>query len=232
MNQWRFADPRITISVLLIALTLAVFLPVGWLWYLVTLLPVIGLVQVGEQTMADRYTYVPLIGLFVMIAWLVPDALRRVGEWGNGRMGKTSERGRPVPPSPRPRVAWAPAAASVVVLAVLSAAARIQVGFWKDSITLFEHTVAVTTDNYTGYVNLGLALSDDGQFEPAIEAYQNAARILPNECVPHTNLAVLFYNTGRYAEAWKEVHTSRRLGLELNPQFLADLALEKPEPPE
>ncbi|MCX6377258.1 MAG: tetratricopeptide repeat protein, partial [Armatimonadetes bacterium] len=186
------------------------YLPVGWLWYVGTLLPVVGLVQVGEQTMADRYTYVPLIGLFIMIAWLVPELLRRV--------------------SPSPRLPILLGIPAIAVIASMAIVARHQVGFWKDSVTLFEHTVAVTKDNYTGHTNLGLALSDEGRLEAAIEAYQAAVKILPNEVEAHADLAVLFYNTGRYAEAWKEVHTSRRLGFEPNPQFLADLAQEQPEP--
>ena len=188
------------------------YLPVGWLWYLVTLLPVVGLVQVGEQTMADRYTYVPLIGLFVMIAWLVPELLR------------------PISRSPRlPILLVIPA---IAVIASMAVVARHQVGFWKDSITLFAHTIAVTSDNYTGYMNLGLALSDDGQLEPAIEAYQNAARILPNKYVPHTNLAVLYYNTQRYAEAWEEVHTCRSLGFQPSEEFLDYLIRVMPDPGE
>ena len=100
------------------------YFAMGWLWYLGTLVPVIGLVQVGSQSMADRYTYVPLIGIFIIIAWGIPEL---VAQW-------------------RYRKIWL-ATLATVILTILMAMTWKQVGYWKNSITLFEHTLKVTTNN-------------------------------------------------------------------------------------
>ncbi len=111
------------------------YLVVGWLWYLGTLVPVIGLVQVGSQAMADRYTYVPLIGLFVIIVWGAPNLVRR---WRHGRFLLVSSSG--------------------VLLLTLMACTWLQTSYWKDSFTLFQRTLDVTADNWRAHNGLGLAL--------------------------------------------------------------------------
>ena len=97
---------------------------VGWLWYLITLLPVIGLVQVGNQAMADRYTYIPLIGIFIIIAWGIPELV----EAASGKL----------------KAAMAPAA--VAVIGACMVLTWNQIGYWRDGMTLFKHAVAATWD--------------------------------------------------------------------------------------
>jgi Flp pilus assembly protein TadD len=153
------------------------WLPVGWLWYLGTLVPVIGIVQVGNQPMADRYTYIPLIGIFIIVAWGVPLLASR----GVARV--------------------AAAAAGVAVLAVWLVLARAQVARWKDSVTLYEHTLRVTRDNYVIQYNLGKALQDRKQLDAAMAHYLEAVRIAPRFGPPHNNLGVLYADQGRTDDA-------------------------------
>jgi tetratricopeptide (TPR) repeat protein len=151
---------------------------VGWLWYLVTLVPVIGLVQVGSQPIADRYTYVPLIGLFIIVAWGVPELLA-------GWRWRTS----------------ALAAAAVLVIVACTATARAQVHHWRNSVALWEHAVAVTTDNYRAEGNLGHALASEGRLDEAITHYREAVRIHPGYAEAHNNLGLALARQGRIEEA-------------------------------
>jgi Flp pilus assembly protein TadD len=130
------------------------YLAVGWLWYLVTLVPMIGLIQVGSQKMADRYTYVPLIGLTIMVAWGVPDL------WS----------ARALPRALLP-------AASLVVLLACAIAARTQVEAWRDTVTLWQHAIEVTTANPLAHNSLGAALERQGRIDEALAQYSAAARI-------------------------------------------------------
>jgi len=183
------------------------YLLVGWLWYLVTLLPVIGLVQVGVQARADRYMYIPLIGLSVAVAWLVPELLR------------------PVSPSPRLLVA----SAGAVTLA-LAACAWVQTGYWRDSVTLFTRATQVTRNNALAYANLGLSLTDEERYEEAIAAYRESLRInMPSPKV-HYNLAVALSCSGDYAEAWKEIHLTEKYGAKPPEGFIQDLTGRMPDP--
>jgi tetratricopeptide (TPR) repeat protein len=141
------------------------YLPVGWLWYFGTLVPVIGLVQVGSQAMADRYTYLSLVGLFIMIAWGVPDLL---AGWHRGRTVLTIS-------------------ATVLLLGCVVGTWR-QVGHWQNSITLFQHTVRVTSDNHFAHNNLGVALAKSGRLAEAIHHYFNALRVKPDTAEVHNNL--------------------------------------------
>ena len=138
------------------------YLPVGWLWYLGTLVPVIGLVQVGSQSMADRYTYVPLIGLFVMAVWGVADVMAR---WPGRRV-------------------VLPAAAGVIVIAC-TVATRAQVTCWQDAWTLWTHALAVTHDNQLAHVGLAEMLSSQGRTEEAVAHFREALRIDPNYPAAH-----------------------------------------------
>ncbi len=164
--------------------TRAPYVLLGWSWYLVTLLPVIGLVQVGEQAMADRYTYVPLIGIFIAVAWGVGDV------------------------AGRPRIAGGIA---VAALAALSLAAHVQVRYWKDSETLFRHALRVTEDNYTAHLNLGLALADRGDLERAIGQYREALRLRPDHAGAHNNLGVALTRVGKGSEAVEHYREAIRL---------------------
>ncbi|MBI4465355.1 MAG: tetratricopeptide repeat protein [Acidobacteria bacterium] len=165
------------------------YLLVGWLWYLGTLVPVIGLVQVGDQAMADRYTYVPLIGLFLIAAWGIPDLLAR---W-------------------RYRRIVLPAAAGLV-MAVCMIMARVQVQHWKNTLALWQYTLEVTTENYVAHYNLGVALSDQGKISEAIPHYAAAVRIKPSHTLAHNNLGLALVNQGRLDEA--VVHFTEALRIE------------------
>lgn len=162
------------------------YLAMGWIWYLVTLLPVIGIVQIGAQAMADRYTYVPLIGVFIALVWLLSDLLR---------MG--TNRRAPV------------TALAVAVALVLSAVSWNQIGTWQSRRTLWQHAVEVTDDNFIAYCNLGLAYVDEDDLDAAERCFREALRILPDfEDAKHnlTHVLVIHGNrlcdTRRYPEAF------------------------------
>ena len=166
------------------------YLAAGWLWYLVTLAPVIGLVQVGAQARADRYLYVPMVGLSIMLAWGVADWLRS---------------------APRLR----PVVAALALAACLSSAAlaAAQVQHWKDSQALFEHALAVTDGNYLAHHNLGVALAEmPGRLPEAIAHYQAALAIQPGSARVHTDLAsALAKLPGRAPEAIAEYRAALRI---------------------
>jgi tetratricopeptide (TPR) repeat protein len=157
----------------------APYLAVGWLWYLGTLVPVIGLVQVlGGHARADRYTYVPLIGLFLMVVWGAADLASRLR----------------VP-------ALVPAAAGVVVLAACAAASWVQIGTWQDSTTLWGHTLAVDPDNYLAHNNLGTVLLNDGKVDESMRHYQACLRACPTYALAHYNMGCALAEKGRAQEA-------------------------------
>ena len=154
------------------------YLVTGWLWYLGTLVPVIGLVQVGSQSMADRYTYVPLIGIFIALIWLVTEI--RI-EWQYWRLFL-----------------------SILSLGVLAAcwkSTASQVRFWQNSETLSRHALAVTTDNAAMQVLLGNALLEQGKSEEAGQHFAEAVRIWPNVVAARGDLALALVNQGRFDEA-------------------------------
>ena len=166
----------------------APYLAFGWLWYVGTLVPVIGFVQVGSQSMADRYTYVPLVGIFVAAAWglaaLVPDSpIARTGS----------------------------AVAAAMMLAVCFVVTRAQAAVWSDSVTLFEHALSVTKDNWLVQANLGGALLDSGRAEEAVLHEREALRIRPDYAVAHSNLGQALEQTGRHAEAIEQFELVLRL---------------------
>ena len=193
---WQVAGAVLLLSgVSILAILLrgrAPFLLVGWLWYLGTLVPVIGLVQVGIQAFADRYSYIPLIGLFMCIAWAVPEA---------------ASAGR------RQRALLAASAAFVLV--VFAAATWRQTGFWKDSRKLFTHALAVTSGNYMAHLNLGTALAEQGNLAEAMDHYDAALRINPNLAIAHFNLGNGLLAQGRRAEAVSQY----RAALRINPSY-------------
>jgi len=164
------------------------YLAVGWLWYLGTLVPVIGLVQVGAQAMADRYTYVPLIGLFVIIAWSIPDLLA-----GNHY-----------------RKIVLSMAVGTVLLA-LTVSSWLQVQHWKNNLTLFKHALKVTAKNYVAHDSLGNALAQQGKVEEAIDHYYEALKIKPNLVNLHNNLGVALLEQRKVKEAMSHYDIALRL---------------------
>ncbi|MFC1515908.1 tetratricopeptide repeat protein [Thermodesulfobacteriota bacterium] len=149
------------------------YLATGWLWYLGTLVPVIGLVQVGAQSMADRYTYIPLIGLFIMVVWGVSEITAR---WPHQRTVLT--------------------VFSIIVLAAFMICTGFQVRYWQNSVTLFKRTLEVTTDNWLAHTRLGHALDQAGKTEKAMFHYTEALRIKPGYDAAHNNLGALLAHKG------------------------------------
>ncbi|UCF02040.1 MAG: tetratricopeptide repeat protein [Deltaproteobacteria bacterium] len=191
------------------------YLAVGWLWYLGTLVPVIGLVQVGLQAMADRYTYVPLIGLFIMIAWGIPELTRG---WRYGR------------------VVLRMAAGSL--LAALMVCTWMQLRHWRNNVTLFEHALNTTTNNYLAHDSLGNTLAQQGKTGEAIGHYSAALRIKPNFVNSHNNLGLALLLRGdveqaiahfsavlRYQSDSPEAHNN--LGLAMARQGYVDRAIDQ-----
>ena len=175
------------------------YLPVGWLWYLVTLVPVIGLVQVGIQAMADRYTYVPLIGLFIVVAWGVPDLIIPQPDSAKGSNQRTRRKAQPG--TVATSTAKVLGSVAVLVILVLIVCTRMQVGYWLDSITLFEHAAACTSRNYLAHHNLGVALARQGRLDEAIAHYRDALRIQPTYADARYNLANALSRQGKLDEA-------------------------------
>jgi tetratricopeptide (TPR) repeat protein len=156
----------------------APFLLVGWFWFFGVLVPMIGLVQVGGQSMADRFTYIPSVGLFIMLVW---------GGW---RLLEKRAFGR-----------QAAAALAVLSIAVLGMAASVQIGFWKDSVTLFRHTVAATRDNSIAQHNLAFSLAGDGRLEEAVPYYRESLRLEPRNPRGYYNLGLALAGLGKPEEA-------------------------------
>jgi len=157
------------------------YLRVGWFFYLGTLVPVIGLIQIGNQAMADRYAYIPLIGLFLMIVW-------SISEWVPAtQVSKYLLRG-----------------ACVGVLLALSWSTRIQLGYWQDNIALFSHALEVTSNNATAHVCLGSALAEKGRLDEAAYHFYSALVIKPNDEMAHFNLAAYRVYQGDREGALKE----------------------------
>jgi Flp pilus assembly protein TadD len=151
---------------------------VGWLWYLGTLVPVIGIVQVGMQAMADRYTYIPLIGIFIGITWSVADVMVA---W------------------PRRKIGLA-VAGLLMVLGACGAVSSYQVRQWKNPETLFRHALAVTTDNAYAENQLGGALAKQGKHDEAAIHYAEAVRLQPHFSSAMSNLGLMLVLQGRIEE--------------------------------
>ena len=174
------------------------YLPVGWFWFLGTLVPMIGLVQVGPQAIADRYAYLSFVGLFIMVCWGVADWFQQVR--------------------------WSPnilRAGSVAVLLVLSAVTYRQIGYWRDSMTLWSHALQVTNDNWVADDKKGELLIAQGKVEEGMPYFYRAVALAPDD--PFTNLTIGSYEQkqGRLREAierYKKVinvaHTSRAIKLQ------------------
>jgi protein O-mannosyl-transferase len=168
------------------------YLVTGWLWFLGTMVPVIGLVQVGIQSMADRYSYLPLIGLFLMGVWGAYDCA----------------------------VHWRLRTATLVIASVLaigcgSIVTWRQIGYWRDSKALFAHALAVTGDDPLLQNNLGTAFSENSQWDEAIPYFQHALALQPNHALARGNLGVALANEGR----WDEAIIQLEQAISLRPEF-------------
>jgi Flp pilus assembly protein TadD len=164
------------------------YLVTGWFWFLGTLVPVIGLIQVGDQSLADRYMYLPSIGLLMMIVCGLCELTRH---WR------------------QQQVALAVAGSTVIVLCACLTIN--QLGYWKNSETLFQHALDVTQDNYIAHNNLAAALEDRGDYDDAISHLQEAVRIKPYDAPAIFNLGLAYYSIGRYDDAIGQFQAALRL---------------------
>jgi tetratricopeptide (TPR) repeat protein len=164
------------------------YLLVGWLWYVGTLVPVIGLVQAGEQAMADRYTYVPSLGVLVLIIW---GACELTGRWRHQK------------------IALSVSGSAAIILCL--ALTRHQLGYWKDSESLFRHTLEVTENNYMAHNNLGDALFYKGQTIEAMNQFKESIRLKPGFAKAHYNLGDALFDEGQTTEAMSQFQEAIRL---------------------
>jgi Flp pilus assembly protein TadD len=167
------------------------YLTTGWLWYLGTLIPVIGLVQVGQQSMADRYTYVPLIGLFIIAAWGMADL---AAAWQRGRIALVTSAG--------------------MVIFGCMVASGLQVAHWKNGVLLFEYALRVTRPNALVHDHLGIALMGQGKLDEAIPHFKEALRINPQDAYAHGNLGIALMEQDKLDEALPHAKEAIRI----NPQ--------------
>lgn len=192
LPAWRVAGS----AAVLIAITTIVllwirsrpWLAVGWFWILGTLVPVIGIVQVGNQAMADRYTYLPAIGLYVMAAWGVARCVegraigKAIGAWVGG-----------------------------VTVAVAAAVAVVQVGYWRDTLTLFTHALDVTHDNFIAHMHVATELSRLGRDGEAYAHYREAVRLNPSYALAHYNFGNFYLRHDDLTAAEAEYREAVRL---------------------
>jgi Flp pilus assembly protein TadD len=164
------------------------FLLMGWLWFCGTLVPVIGLVQVGEQAMADRYTYIPSLGMLIVVIW---------GAYELTRSWRYQE------------LALSVAGCAVIVLCL--GLTRQQLGHWKDSESLFRHALEVTENNYLAHNDLGTALDRKGQTDEAISQFRTAIRLTPDYAEAHNNLGIALVEKGQTDEAISQFQEAIRL---------------------
>jgi tetratricopeptide (TPR) repeat protein len=164
------------------------FVAVGWFWFCGTLIPVIGLVQTGGQAMADRYAYLPLIGLFIVIAWGFPALFQR---WPLWRL-------------------LAPVGAFGVLAGCLMATSQ-QLQYWTNNKVLFERALAVTSRNAFAHLNLAESLRDEGDLDGAVSHQREALRLNPNYREAHHNLGAVLLLQGKVDEAIVQFQEALRL---------------------
>jgi protein O-mannosyl-transferase len=177
-----------TVTVLVVRNRENRYLIVGWFWYLGALVPMIGLVQVGQQATADRYMYLPMIGLLLMVCWGLAD-------WANEKTTRAMILG----------------VLAALTLAALGAITYRQVGYWHDSETLWTHAAAVTKDNYVAHVNLGETFLNQDRTEEAAAHFRAALQTRPSDPVAHLNLGNCERRQKNYGSALEEDQAVLRL---------------------
>jgi len=185
-NSANLSDVKVIICALLLVLitVLSIYIcrrrkyaAVGWLWYVGTLVPVIGLVQVGSQAMADRYMYIPMIGLTIIVGWAAKDLVDK-----------------------RPGLRVVAAILAMVVLSSAVVLTRMQVRHWQNNATLFEHTLKITKNNIPAENNYGMVMLDAGRADEAIKHFNNVLRMNKNHTSAHVNLGIAYGRLGRHEE--------------------------------
>jgi hypothetical protein len=177
----------ISVAVIVMAKRLP-YLFAGWLWYSITILPVIGIIQVGIHGMADRYTYLPSVGIGVMLAWGIPSLIK------NEEI--------------RNKLLFPAALAFLTIMSVLTWQ---QCGYWKNSIELFNHTVQVTKNNHKAYKQLGYAYGMIGQYQQAIDNYSEAIRLKPVDLMAYTGRGIAYIYLGQYQSAIEDFNKALKL---------------------
>ncbi|MEO5357663.1 MAG: tetratricopeptide repeat protein [Nitrospirae bacterium YQR-1] len=167
------------------------FVFTGWFWFVITLLPVIGLIQVGPQAMADRYTYVPYIGIFIIAVMVVPES------FFENKIKK-----------------YTVYFLSVLIVLILSVLSYVQTGHWKNTITLFDHAVKVTKDNFIAHNSLGASLAQAGRFEESKVHLNRAIAINPDFFEAYVNIGNVLFTVGNIKDAAK----AYKRAIELNPK--------------
>ena len=178
------------ISVAIVYLRLRRYLVTGWLWYLIMLAPVIGILQVGSQAHADRYTYLPQIGLYLLLTWAAADLIER---WRHSRLILSI--------------------LAIGIVLALAFVARTQASYWQNSETLWRRTLACTSRNSGAEQNLGQAIHEKGNVEEAMVHFQNALRIDPSQASVHSALGVALLEMGRADQSL----ISLRRAIEIDP---------------
>jgi len=182
-SLWQIAAALVLLAAISIAVVYSsrcrAWLFVGWFWFIGMLVPTIGLVQVGIQSMADRYTYLPLVGIFVMLAWTGAEIATKFRSYSK--------------------------AVAVLGLMVLFGGLLLMTSFqlrsWRDSETLFQHAIAVTKNNYFAHNMLGRVLADRGRFDEAEAHFEEVLRIFPNQPEAHFSLGVISARKAKFDEA-------------------------------
>jgi len=154
------------------------YLTIGWLWFLGTLIPVIGIIKIGSHAMADRYTYMTFVGLYIIIAWGIPEIFNYFGF--------------------KKIVLGLSAAVAIVVLML---AAKNQTATWQNSIRLFTHAIEVNDDNYLAHRNLGLAFAYQGELNPAMSHFLKAVKINPKSARSYNDIGTCLMVTGKFDNA-------------------------------
>ena len=175
MTAWHWRRPR-------------PYFLVGWLWFIGTLMPVIGLLQVGQQAMADRYTYIPSIGFFMALVFLLAEVAERQ------KMSEVVSGGL----------------ASLICVACIAVTEH-QLPFWRNSETLFRHAIALTRDNEVAHLDLGTALANEGRTDEALPEFREALRIQPGHYQLYNNIANILDTQGKHAEAADEYRKAIQL---------------------
>lgn len=185
---WQIAGSALILILISVLALRRPYLTVGWLWYLGTLVPVIGLVQVGLQARADRYTYIPMVGISIMLAWGVSELIERF-----------------------PRMSFNLRAASAVVCVVWLALTWIQVQYWRNSVTLFEHAIASTDNNYIAHLDLGAVLAEQGRTNDALRHLYASVEEKPEHNDAHDTLGAVLGRMGRTDEAADQFRQAIRI---------------------
>ena len=193
LDLWKILVSGLILLIITAAVTYYIkkmpFLFVGWFWYVGTLIPVIGLIQVGSQAMADRYTYMPSIGIAILLSWGMPFLFQRLAI--------------------RKKILFSVA---IAVLCILSVSTWMQCGYWKNSITLFSHALRVTKDNYLAHSNYGLSLFAEGKIEEAILHYNKAIDLSQSHAAQfYTNRGLAYATLGQYQRSIVDYNEAIRL---------------------